>query len=231
MAAPDGLSRELGGHPGSGSVLLGYIHGGIVRAEFMASVLNAVAGPDRTGLIGGVVDASAGPLIAMARNMLVMRFLKSDLEWLWCVDSDIQFGTHVVADLLQAADPVTRPVVSALYWIIAGGEQKPAAFTAGPDADGELHFAHLSTWDAGEVIEVDGVGAGCLLIHRSALETVRAGDDGRAWWFREVSVGARELGEDFSFCTRLARHQIPVHLHTGAEVGHVKAVLLGKPAP
>ena len=54
-----------------GPVMLGYIHGGTVRAEFMASVLAVLAGPHTSPLIGGVVDGSAGPLVAMARNMLV----------------------------------------------------------------------------------------------------------------------------------------------------------------
>jgi GT2 family glycosyltransferase len=214
-----------------GPVMLGYIHGGNVRAEFMASVLNALSGPDRTEMIAGVVDASVGPLIAMARNMLVRRFLDSTLDWLWIVDSDIQFGPRTIERMLEAADPDKIPVISALYWVLVGGEQRPAAYTAAPREDGELHFSHLTAWEPGEVVEVDGTGAGCLLMHRRVLEQVCDGDEGRAWWFRELTVGARELGEDFSFCVRLARHSIPLHLHTGVEVGHVKSVLLGKPSP
>ena len=215
----------------AGPVMLGYIHGGTVRAEFMASVLNALSGPDRSEAIGGIADASAGPLIAMARNMLITRFLESTLEWLWCVDSDIQFGPATIDRLLEAADPDKRPVVSGLYWVLEGGQQTPAAYIAAPREDGELHFTHLASWEPGEVVEVDGAGAGCLLIHRRVLDMIQEGEGGRAWWFREMSAGLRELGEDFSFCVRLARHEIPLHLHTGAEVGHLKTVMLGRAGP
>jgi hypothetical protein len=215
-----------------GSVMLGYIHGGTVRAEFMASVLNLLSGPGRTSLVGGVVDGSAGPLIAMARNMLVTRFLASDLEWLWFVDSDIVFTTATLETLHEAADPGSRPVMTALYWVLAGGgTQAPAAYTAGPDPDGNLLFSALKEWDPGAVTEVDGCGAGCLLIHRTVLEKLQAADGGRPWWFRELTIGPKEVGEDLSFCARLARESVPLHLHAGVEVGHVKAVQLGTVRP
>lgn len=213
---------------GDGTVMLGYVHNGTVRAEFMSSVLAVLAGPRMSPLIGGMADASAGPLVAMARNMLAARFLESDLEWLWCVDTDIAFAPDTLARLLESADPGKRPVVSALYWIPVQGETALAAYTAGPDASGDLTFDHILTWDDGTLMEVDGCGAGCLLIHRSALEDIRNGYDGKNSWFTEFTVGPKQVGEDLSFCIRLANIGIPLHLHTGIEVGHVKPVMIGK---
>ena len=213
---------------GDGSVMLGFIHGGTVRAEFMSSVLAVLAGPYTSPLIGGVVDATAGPLIAMARNMLVRRFLESELEWLWCVDTDISFAPDTLTRLAGAADPQTAPVVSALYWITLGGDQVPAAYTAGPDGDGELTFSHLTTWDGDALTEVDAVGAGCMLVHRTVFEDIRDAHDGEPCWFRELTAGRKQVGEDLSFCIRLAGREVPLHVHTGIEVGHVKAVMLGK---
>ena len=43
-----------------------------------------------------------------------------------------------------------------------------------------------------------------------------------------MTIGPKEVGEDLSFCVRLAREGIPLHLHAGVEVGHVKAVQIGK---
>ena len=116
--------------------MLGFIHGGTVRTEFMSSVLAVLAGPHTSPLIGGVVDASAGPLIAMARNMLVKRFLKSDLGWLWFVDTDIQFAPGTLEKLMDAADPQGAPVVSALYWVTMGGDQVPPPTPLGPTEAG-----------------------------------------------------------------------------------------------
>ena len=75
---------------------------------------------------------------------------------------------------MEAADPGERPVMSALYWVLAGGgTQVPAAYTAGPDANGDLLFTALAEWDDGAVTEIDGCGAGCLLIHRTVLEKLQ----------------------------------------------------------
>jgi len=52
----------------------------------MISVMNVIANP----LIGNMSNSSAGPLIALARNNLVQRFLdRGQEEWLWCLDTDI----------------------------------------------------------------------------------------------------------------------------------------------
>lgn len=211
----------------TGPVMLGYVHGGTVRAEFMASVLAAVSGPDASGLIGGVTDMSAGPLVSLARNMLMTRFLESALDWLWCCDTDIMFTPALPGRLLAAADPDDRPVMSGLYHLSLGAEPVPAMFTAGGNA-GRLTFTPVRDYEPGAVIRVDGVGAGCLLIHRAALETMRDTHDGQPLWWREVIHDTQYVGEDLSFCIRAAAAGIPVHVDTGAQAGHLKTVILGQ---
>jgi hypothetical protein len=68
-------------------------------------------------------------------------------------------------------------------------------------------------------------------MHRDALETVKAASrDVAAPWFRESPVGAplTLMGEDMTFCLRAAAAGIPVHVHTGVQVGHMKPQMLGK---
>ena len=65
-------------------------------------------------------------------------------------------------------------------------------------------------------------GAAFLLMHRDALETVAvAAADAAAPWFRESAIGAplSLLGEDLTFCLRCAAAGVPVHVHTGVQVG------------
>jgi hypothetical protein len=68
-------------------------------------------------------------------------------------------------------------------------------------------------------------------MHRDALGKVQASSgDMSAPWFKEVPVGAplALMGEDLTFCLRCQAAGIPVHVHTGIQVGHMKPVMLGK---
>ncbi len=77
-------------------------------------------------------------------------------------------------------------------------------------------FEWANSPEANKLYRVDGTGAACLLIHRSALEMVKSD------WFSTVG----DLGEDLSFCRRLADHDIPVYVHTGIKASHHKSVWL-----
>jgi hypothetical protein len=214
----------------TGPVMLGYVHGGTVRAEFMASVLSSVSGPEATGLIGGITDMSAGPMVSLARNMLMSRFLDTGLEWLWCVDTDIMFSPGTLPALLSVADPDERPLMSALYHISLGSNPVPAMFLAN-NSGGRLVFSPIAEWDDGDIIQADGVGAGCLLIHRDSLLKMRKDHDDQSQWWREILAGDQYVGEDLSFCIRAGASGIPVHVDTAVQVGHVKAVVIGGISP
>jgi hypothetical protein len=89
-------------------VVVGYVHPGTVRAEFMASLL-AIA-PVRT------LPVQSGPRISEARNLLVRRFLAGYGKWLFMVDTDMVFAPDAISRLVAAADPAGRPVVGALTY-------------------------------------------------------------------------------------------------------------------
>jgi hypothetical protein len=207
-------------------IALGYIHGGWPRAEFMESV-DRVLTTERSP-IARVVTASAGPLIAMARNMLVGQFLEGDAEWLMCVDTDIVFNPDAISRLRSVADESLRPVVSGLYYVINNDDQVPAMYAAG-SRDGNLYFQAFKEWPEDSLLEVDAVGAGFMLVHRSVFEKIRADHDGDQCWFRECVLNQRPIGEDLSFCIRVAGAGFPVYVHTGVQAGHMKTIMIGKP--
>ena len=210
-----------------GPVMLGYVSGGWVRAEFLGSVLNAVSGPDSDPAIGGVISSSAGPLLALGRNLLVEQFLSYDLEWLCSVDTDIVFATDAVSRLLKDADPIHRPIVSALYYIFEDGVKMPAAYENCSE-DETLDIHPIEDYVEDSVMRVFGVGAGFLLVHRSVFETIRKDSAGERCWFREGVIAGRDFGEDMSFCIRAAISRFPVHVNTGVQVGHIKSAQLGE---
>jgi GT2 family glycosyltransferase len=207
-------------------VIVGYVHGGTVRAEFMDSMLNAISGPEASEAIGGVISSTAGPLLAFGRNLLAGKFLKSDKEWLCSIDTDIVFSTDAIDRLLNSADPVERPIVSALYYIFNDKGRKVPAALLNKEPDLELYPITLSGNDG--IVRVMATGAGFLLIHRRVFEDIMKKASGHHCWFDEMVVNRSDVGEDVSFCLRAALCGFPVYVNTDIKVGHVKYAMLGE---
>jgi hypothetical protein len=94
------------------------------------------------------------------------------------------------------------------------------------ETDGEVGFSPDPGYGRDQVVKASGTGAACLLIHRSALETVRA-RYGDAWF--DVAVHPtglkgkpRSFSEDLSFCVRLAAVGVPLHVDTRIKTVHHK---------
>jgi GT2 family glycosyltransferase len=209
--------------------VVGYVHGGTVRAEFAASLL-AVAMEGQTR-VDAVIAVGSGPNISTARNMVARSFLEErDAPWLLMCDTDMWFGAATLDRLIAAADPVERPVVGGLCFsqnTDNGGGEPYSTMYEPVDRDGELAFVRYKKWPEDTCVRVGATGAACLLIHRTALETVaKLTGDRAAPWFRETAIGGALVGEDLTFCLRCARAGVPVHVHTGVHVGHMKTTML-----
>ena len=209
---------------------VGYVHGGTVRAEFLASLL-AVARKSGGARVDVFLAAPSGPNISEARNLVVRRFLEEcRAPWLLMADTDMVFTPADVDKLAAAADPVTRPLLGALCFSQDGqtGERHPTMYELVQDPDsGQAGFARYKIWPENICVPVAATGAAFLLMHRDALERVeKAAGDRAAPWFRESVIGAALVGEDMTFCLRCGAAGIPVHVHTGVRVGHMKATML-----
>ena len=198
------------------SVVIGYLHPGTVRAEFMHSVLQVVR--NGSADIEDVVDVRSGANISRARNGLVAGFLGSYLsDWLWMVDSDMVFAADTLDRLLASADAAERPILGGLYYRVndeIGGVPVPVI--------------HAEDWVDGERFPVEGTGAGCLLAHRTALRKIADVYDPPAPWFFETIEDGVYYGEDITFCRRAASVGVPVHVDTAIELGHVKSHVMRK---
>lgn len=180
--------------------------------------------------------------IPAARNKVARDFLDhTDGEWLWFVDTDMGFAPDTVERLVAAADPAERPVMGGLCF--AGLRRKPAdghplyaeRFLIQPtvyewvELAAEVGFRPMLDYPDNEVVQVGATGAACLLIHRSALDRMRAtyGDA----WFDPITHPTglkgkpRTFSEDMSFCVRLAAVGLPVHVDTSVKTTHEKGFL------
>lgn len=209
--------------------VIGYCHPGTVRAEFCASLL-AVCMEGRT-LIDSVIAFESGPNISSARNMIVREFLDAqNAPWLLMADTDMWFPPDALDRLIAAADPAERPLVGALAFSknADGGEPYSTMYELTEPEPGRVAFARYKEWPEDKCVQVSATGAAFLLLHRTALERIEkhCGDKG-APWFRETSVGPMALmGEDLTFCLRATAASIPVHVHTGVRIGHMKTTML-----
>jgi GT2 family glycosyltransferase len=209
--------------------VVGYVHGGTVRAEFLASLL-ALSRKTGGTRIGVFLAAPSGPNISEARNLVVRRFLdECRAPWLLMCDTDMVFTPADVDRLAAAADPVSRPLLGALCFSQDGqtGEPQPTMYELVQEDGGQVGFARYKTWPQDACVPVAATGAAFLLMHRGALLAVeKAGGDRAAPWFRESILGAALVGEDLTFCLRAGTAGIPVHVCTGVRVGHMKTTML-----
>lgn len=181
---------------------------------------------------GHVHKEAGADNIYQARNQVVAMMLDESMaEWLWFVDSDMGFAPDTLDALIRSADPVSRPVVGGLAFACksdGAGDFFARRYRAQPtiyhmaEVDGDYGFVPMFDYPADSVLEVDATGAACLLVHRSALQTVR--DRYGDTWFDHAPKpsGQGFFGEDLSFCIRLKGAGIPMHVDTGVKTTHDK---------
>ena len=213
--------------------VIGYCRSKDVSGEFCESLLS-VAMEGKTPL-DAVLTLKWGPNISTARNMIVSRFLTQQrAPWLLMVDTDMVFAGDALDRLVAAADPVHRPLLGALCFSQGneGGEPFATMYELTDDTPSGLPgFIRYTQWPEDTCVQVSATGAAFLLMHRDALKRIEAASkDPAAPWFRESAVGAplSLMGEDLTFYLRAAAAGVPVHVHTGVQVGHMKPAMLGK---
>lgn len=130
----------------------------------------------------------------MARNSLCQQFLQSPCKFLFMIDSDVIAPRDAVLRLMAH----NQPVISGLYCRRSPPAGVPVAIKNG---------AWVMQYRQGEVMEVDMVGAGCLLIRRDLLEALPPSrpEAGKHWFDWKVDMGNKvpqgeAVSEDFAFC-------------------------------
>lgn len=220
-------------------LVIGYVHPGVVEGKFASSLTSLLLDDARDGRIlkrGGIIELCSGPRVAEARSQVVDEYLKAfpNSPWLLFIDSDMTFSPDAVRTLMAAAHPINAPIVGGLCF--AGsleGRIRPVMFRL-TSSNGEME--EIEHYEPNTLMQVGATGAAFLLVHRNVWLTLSArfrkipGTDVESPypWFVEGMVNAQgaPYGEDVAFCLRANACGIPVHVHTGAKIGHVKPVVL-----
>jgi SAM-dependent methyltransferase len=176
-------------------------------------------------LFAGYTHASSG-YIPASRNEIVSAFLKkTDADWLLMMDWDVNFGPEAPYQLLDAADPIERPIISGVYVTFFGDDNalRPCWMA---EADGQ-EYVPVSGFEVDQVVPLTVCGMGFTLMHRSVFETLAKEHEGDSWlWFGHDIVNGSRCGEDLTFCARARAAGFSVWGHGGVLLGHTKAKTL-----
>lgn len=152
-------------------------------------------------------------------------------EWSFWLDTDISLQSYdVLYQLLDSADPIQRPVVSALYFGYMNNGATVVPVWYGRDWDGRI--VKLDRFTSG-LQRLGVVGMGCCVIHRSVFEKfgnryaktgwLYFGHDPAPWTPpADIWNDITPFGEDNCFCHRCNELGIPIHGNGSIVVEHRK---------
>jgi hypothetical protein len=207
-------------------ICIGMVNNGTINSMLAQDLIHIAIDPIQK--FHNLVQVGNIGLTTRSRNIVVKTFLETtEAAWLLMIDSDERLSLEAFKKLVDAAHDKERPIVSGLVF---------AAFFDNEDAlrpvptiykmDAEKGLEAIDAYPLDEVIEVDAVGTGCLLIHRSVLLEMQkqtTPNQGKDWaWFVEGAINGTYFGEDLLFSKRLQSIGYKIHAHTGAILPHHK---------
>jgi hypothetical protein len=194
-----------------------------------------VGGRGRIGAGGAHIPVHSGAQITKSRNKIVRDFLELDgIDWLWCIDADMEFSPDLLEQLVEAAHPVERPIVGGLCFAYMRDNPRKFWPTLYAWIPGSERLRRLTQYPADSLMPVAATGAACLLVHRSVFVKMAERFPPPWPWFAETPFYERgedgkpilETGdtysEDITFCLRAQAAGFPIFVHTGIKLGHVK---------
>jgi len=153
-----------------------------------------------------------GNFVAVQREMIVRDAVQRGADLLVMIDDDIVLPADALTLLVGAfeADPQAA-VAGALYY--SRDSARPMAVSRWSSAD--TTSAAIPAYAAGRVVEVHGVGFGCVLVRVAALRTLTAHA-----YVDPQTRSVRQCDEDYLLCEPLRTAGWHVLLHAGVRAGH-----------
>ena len=155
------------------------------------------------------------------RNALVQQFLEDEHnEWLLFIDDDM-----IPKFPLEELFVGNKKIVSALTCVMQNGVPGPLIMKSSePTKVNPVLFEPMKEKDLKDqpqenrLIKVDGVGTGCLLIHRDVFKAIEPP------WFRfeYTRDGLIELSEDYYFCEKAKKAGFELFIDPNCVCGHAK---------
>lgn len=207
---------------------LGNINPGTVRVEFMQAVIQGCS----ARAIDTLYLKTNGPYLDDSRNFVVQDFLAGDCDELLFVDSDMAFTVDDIARLTKSREQATNlDILSGLYFGASPdgiGGPAPIAYRWGtPDTHDvpvpvQIEMTDDITTPSDELIGVDQVGTGFMLLHRDLLVSMVATYPYPCTPFAEDVIDGVHYGEDHTFCIRAGAIGAGCYINPHVRVPHYK---------
>ena len=172
--------------------------------------------------------AAQGPVILnmpymrtdLARNRASMEVLKTDFTHLLMLDIDHVHPTDIIQRLARwvLKDPKKYQVVGGLNFR-RSEPYDPGAYKVGPD-----NSMHTITWEKDdEIMEVDRLGTGSILIAREVFETIPP-----PWFWNDYSQSWRDAwpGEDIGFNKKCVENGIKMWVDLTVTSPHITPAII-----
>jgi hypothetical protein len=147
------------------------------------------------------------------RNHIFKHILDNpQFEWVLMLDSDISPPKDILNMVKWNKD-----IVSGMIMIMKKNIPQPCAMKL---IKGKLRPVILSDFQKREddLIEVDGIGTGCLLVHRSVIEKIP-----KPWFkFEYNEDGLVHIGEDYHFSLKVREKGLKIFVDSSKPCGHYK---------
>lgn len=157
-----------------------------------------------------------------ARNEACKRCLEIGFDYLFFLDSDVVPPSDAVPRLVRH----NQPIVSGVYYRRSPPLGHPVMMKRGPDGG----LGWVQQYPVPALLDVDAVGAGCLLIRRDVLEKLppqRPGHHFFDWRVNYRGLGAYPdmscLSEDYTFTLHAQQHGIRTLVDTSVQCRHIGA--------
>jgi len=165
--------------------------------------------------IPGTFCTLSGMPFDHARNTGCQKLLELDWEWLFFLDDDVICPPDTIHRLISHQQPIVSGVYNRRNLPLV-----PVMLRWNKDK-----FEWVSEYEKDKLIEVDLVGAGCLLIHRSVVESMQPLSN-RCRWFewrcdRTDLEAVEKTSEDFTFCTHAKKHGFKIMVDTSIHCRHI----------
>jgi len=225
-------------------VIFGYLHPGAESHCFSASVremmfYDAAHGQHVVSHPFGVAPKETGAAhIHAGRNELARVTLAQDAaDWLLMVDADMGFAPNLVESLLVSAKSNGLSIIGGLAFAQKSDGSAPLyarRYRCVPtlyrmaETDDEIGFVPMFDYGRDQLVEVDGTGAACLMVHRNVFASIEAEHGPR--WFDPIDVpkgkhGRTQFGEDLSFSLRAKAAGFSIAVDTSIKTTHDKGAV------